>query len=786
MKKLFTLFISLFFALPSISAQTGSWTQLSSFIDGRERMFSFVVNDKLYVGTGRGVDGYDIINTANQQKNRADVWAYDFEMDTWEQKKDFPTGSRRNSSGFSINNVAYVVCGYKEGEYLNDFYKYDDQNDEWEQLPDFPGEARGHSNVVVLNNKAYLIGGGADPNYYNDIWEYDPDTQTWTQKPDFPGPARWRAAAYAIDDIIYCGLGNNYSKAEAYSDFWAYDTKKEEWTQKADYPSIHTTGTLHFTLDQKAYVLYGSQDLNTYGTDFYEYNPTEDKWTNLGYVSPNKAGRILGFAETYKGKAYTGCGRAYTNSGTAFFYDDFWVWDKMELSSGAVSYTNWENIADNLNFDDSWDAFALQVMDENTIWGLATHHSLFDKNFQHFFKTIDGGKTWINGQVKTSDVENIESWNAAIICPVNESIARMVLYNYENYHTLLLKTTDGGETWNEETGPFSNNENRDIITMHFYSEKNGIAIGNDYGKGGLAVYKTKDSGENWFEVETPPMNDDYAYLYSGNNRMEVLGDAIWIGTAGGRVMRSLDRGDTWEMFDVGIGLYEITSIAFKDSLNGIAVTDGWPNYTHQMALLTNDGGETWASINLPAYPVPFYIEHVPNTENTYVAYDAYLPSAKILYTTDGGYTWQLMDKQPSFTTIQFIDKDTGFIGGQSLYDNSGQIFKWTGGIFGDEQTGINEETRPDIYHTISDMRLSPNPAGASHNLKILNPDRQYIQTLELRDMKGRLITSQTLQSDQAIISLIPFNEKKLSEGVYLITLKDINGRIISYLKWVLM
>jgi len=88
-----------------------------------------------------------------------------------------------------------------------------------------------------------------------------------------------------------------------------------------------------------------------------------------------------------------------------------------------------------------------------------------------------------------------------------------------------------------------------------------------------------------------------------NNFLEAKGDRLWFGTHDGKVYRSEDRGKTWEINIIEAGR-SIRSFAFKDEMNGIAVSNWNPlfNIFDNKAYTTSDGGATWTEIPAPMSP----------------------------------------------------------------------------------------------------------------------------------------------------------------------------------------
>lgn len=98
-----------------------------------------------------------------------------------------------------------------------------------------------------------------------------------------------------------------------------------------------------------------------------------------------------------------------------------------------------------------------------------------DRNIDsRFFKTIDGGDTWI-------EIKNTPSEGALVKCYfINENIGWVLK------HHALYKTVDGGDTWTKQL------ENDLFSSIVFFDEKNGWVSGSS-----RTIYKTFDGGENW-------------------------------------------------------------------------------------------------------------------------------------------------------------------------------------------------------------------------------------------------------------------------------------------------
>lgn len=125
----------------------------------------------------------------------------------------------------------------------------------------------------------------------------------------------------------------------------------------------------------------------------------------------------------------------------------------------------------------------LSVVDDNTIWVSGSRGTIA--------RSIDGGKTFTYTQLKgyeKSDFRDIEAFdeNRAIIMSSGTP-------------ALILKTTDGGNTWKEVFR--QNNSAYFLDAMDFWDEKRGILVGDPI-NGHFVLLQTNDGGETWQELDT--------------------------------------------------------------------------------------------------------------------------------------------------------------------------------------------------------------------------------------------------------------------------------------------
>lgn len=281
-------------------------------------------------------------------------------------------------------------------------------------------------------------------------------------------------------------------------------------------------------------------------------------------------------------------------------------------------------------------------------------------------KTNDGGDTWENvsvpnsGEVDFRDIEVFDK-NTAIVMGISSPAK-------------FYKTINGGKSWRLVYF----NEHKDIFFdgMSFWNKNNGIAFSDPINEKHYLI-KTNDGGETWQEISSDGIPDklavEYGFAASGTG-IPVLGNkAAWLGMGGlkSRVFKSTDGGINWIAIETPLvhggqstGIY---SVAFKNKKVGVAVGG---DYTDQnipnTMIYTEDGGRTW---HLPENKLDEYRECVTHIRgNTFIAVG---PSG-IDISKDNGKNWMIENRKiKNLTTIAFSrNSRIGFAAGKS-----GNIFK---------------------------------------------------------------------------------------------------------------
>jgi photosystem II stability/assembly factor-like uncharacterized protein len=236
---------------------------------------------------------------------------------------------------------------------------------------------------------------------------------------------------------------------------------------------------------------------------------------------------------------------------------------------------------------------------------------------RNVFRTTDAGDTWHH------DNENFDARGLQRFVFVDS------LYGYQLREGQLLRTLDGGATW-EEMDIFGFNIIRDLQA--------GPSLGNNVfclSFGRYTVNASTDGGESWNISLT-----ETAFADSSPRAMHFVDARLgFVVGYGGRILRTDDGGQSWTIVH-GIGFIgTITDLLFLDGQHGIATS-----YSPTV-LLTTDGGHRWN-------------ESIPSTDHSCYAITSapggllYMVSITsnydfdLLFSSDKGRTWEVRARLP--------------------------------------------------------------------------------------------------------------------------------------------
>jgi N-acetylneuraminic acid mutarotase len=292
----------------AIAPPPNGWVQQASLPGGPlTRAVSFVIHDKLYVGTG-------LRNTFTNS-----FYRYDPTGNRWTEVASLPAEARLGALAFAIGDYGYVGLGYNWTctalctNYFNDLWRYDPQSDAWARVADFPGTTRGYGSSFIIGENSYVMEGSP-------LWEYNPAGNRWTPKADYPGACAARGAGFSLAGRGYAGFG--YTDG-ACKDVWSYDPSADAWTAIAPFPGPARYDALGFSVGDVAFIAGGAMEAPTYLRDVWTYHPATDTWAQMQTTLPG-IGRSQMIAGIVAGRIFLGLGTNDEMAGPDASFDDLW------------------------------------------------------------------------------------------------------------------------------------------------------------------------------------------------------------------------------------------------------------------------------------------------------------------------------------------------------------------------------------------------------------------------------------------------------------------------------
>jgi len=177
---------------------------------------------------------------------------------------------------------------------------------------------------------------------------------------------------------------------------------------------------------------------------------------------------------------------------------------------------------------------------------------------------------------------------------------------------------------------------------------------------------------NWVVYPNTPITPErFDDVYFINPNQGWLVDPIdGYPNAYGKVYETRNGGESWELIHDSMSSY-LRSVGFIDSLHGFIgnLADLTVSSDTMAMYSTNDGGKTLTPVNFPS-PRPGGICGISvATDSVVYAYGRYYGPPVLAKTTNSGKTWTTYDMSP-YASVGLIDgwfwsKDTGFVTGQN-------------------------------------------------------------------------------------------------------------------------
>ena len=256
----------------------------------------------------------------------------------------------------------------------------------------------------------------------------------------------------------------------------------------------------------------------------------------------------------------------------------------------------------------------------------------------------DTGRTFTRLQRDLNQVPNIEGVARELTFAPSQNVGYALRASNS-----VMKTTDGGATWNDITRPTTDNS-YDGNSMIVFDDNN-LIISVDQGNSATKVpriFRSSNGGASWSTLIQFAQNDE---VFS----MHLRADGSLIGTRNGRLSISTDSGATWNLFSN-------VNTDINPRLNSWA--DGFVAGVNGHAYLSTDGNLTWTR----QFTQPF--------RGQGLARDVVMPTSQVAYlsgnqgtifkSTNAGLAWNniSLPLDANFTSLHFLNADTAFVASQ--------------------------------------------------------------------------------------------------------------------------
>lgn len=236
------------------------------------------------------------------------------------------------------------------------------------------------------------------------------------------------------------------------------------------------------------------------------------------------------------------------------------------------------------------------------------------------WRSLDGGDTWLP---TTTDNLPVIGSSDLLIDPINPQIMYLATGDApanDTYSLGVLKSIDGGQTWNPSGLSFLFNQNREINRLAFLPGSNTIL----FACTGTSLFKSTNSGGNWTNVQTGNIRDIEFKPGTPSTIFISSGSTVKVSTDSGQTFANIPSGSGFPNSDVGrieLGvsaanpnlLYALVANASDNGFKGLYMSANngqtWENRSNTPNLLGWDadgfdsGGQAFYTLTLAVSPV---------------------------------------------------------------------------------------------------------------------------------------------------------------------------------------
>lgn len=415
------------------------------------------------------------------------------------------------------------------------------------------------------------------------------------------------------------------------------------------------------------------------------------------------------------------------------------------LSLSAFAQEGWKDVTPAGNYTSF---YGLDVVDSENIWVVG--------NGGMILKTTNGGSTWneINSPV-TYDLYHVDF--------VNSDTGMIGGYGVTDCE--IYTTTNGGISWNLtklDSGDYS------IYDIEYVEGGAGESSKAYVTAGRSLTWTTEDAGESWGKTSIQRgcgFADIQSICFLNKDEGWFVGTAAQSSEV--TIIHTTDGGATYEIQDNPTDPdIKLNSVSFADNQHGIAAGID-PNI-----LYTSDGGKNWETRSVSNYR--WESVHMNPSGKAW----AVGRNGIILYSNDWGYTWTAQESgvTSELWEVIFIGDNEGWIvGGYPPSQPAVILHTSTGGLV----TDVNKNK---IVNEFKLHQNYPNPFNPSTKINYSIPKKNIV-VIKVYDILGKEIATLVNEEKSPGNYEVEFNGNHLSSGIYFYSLKAIpSGGQAGYFK----
>lgn len=280
-----------------------------------------------------------------------------------------------------------------------------------------------------------------------------------------------------------------------------------------------------------------------------------------------------------------------------------------------------------------------------------------------FARTLDGGVSWETGVVPGADSLQFRDVHAA------GADTAFLLSIGPGEQSRIYRTRNGGQDW---TVVFQNAEPEGFFDcLDFWDDQNGMAF-SDAAGGSFFIIVTNNGGDTWRRLkpeDLPAALPGEGGFAASGTCVVTSGDSLaYIGTGNAtrpRLLRTKDRGETWDVYDTPLPGGEasgVTTVAVLDR-GRLSVLGGNLNASDQastnMAFSVDEGRSWVVGDTLPFNGALYGAAYVPGAEIPLLV--AVGPGGAAFSETNG-QSWKSIDSA-AYWSLTFASPANGWLVG---------------------------------------------------------------------------------------------------------------------------